>query len=1289
MLETEEDLETFVAPISKSTNNIAGAVDALFKCNIKGDATLIAGVKKLLTHVPVEVRSSLGALTKAVASNVKTVAKLMQKIQLLYQTVTHHQTLSLGYERTAAIRLVSNVLFRAREMANKTKAEKFPWRRVCLITCNIRNIRRLEEFNSSLASNIVQMMENFIQMKLQAHAGFESEKNKHGGFLLAFHRVRDAVQFSIDVNTLVIESYWPEELASVIGFETVMHEGVPYYRGPRVQFAIVMGKPVFAYDPDTNRPKYSGQLVTEAHALLYCCQEGETLMSDGAYNELPHASSAPVFTKRIPEGAAGEPGELQKGAQNYDRGKPLLGVAYFQRGEFMMIDGESYRLRTVLGKCHIVRRNDCLNSNQNCRPIVSLQGMGWSPVQAQSDTEWLQACSEDRYLDGRDIKKEAPEATTWATHDKILMHIRNLSQSCGWDGDATDCTKKDMVPQVLEFIFRTLMELKARHDALKEQLLESKDWAWEYKSRLLTWHATELWSKLKRMEAEYRQDNIGPPPLASEATVERFRRLAQMYSNMGDFQDSVWALMEILEGLPKLDESISVTTPLPKKGSSGLRLDRFDPAVVSPKAAGFKKKRPQPVDTAAPTKKKSLSRISATTPMGADAAQHTRDLGLQEHGLRREEPPGTPLAGGATVWGQVARPLPQGQQRLLDMDPMAVCDMLRQLYGSEVCLDDLRGHSIPGAMSSLPQTPPLQAGNPPMSPTKTPTLLPATHQFGTPPLSPAKAQPLPPVTHHIPCGTPPLSPAWASPRMIAVVETRKEVDTMDTIKAPTSTNEQERYNSIVKELQETEQDIIETVDAEVMTQTAKDWWAAEVSADGEESGKAEAATAPGGVSPRTLSRERQRVQTVVALLADAIGLNFQKGGDVVGMLAKVIVQVRELKFKELSTDRMPRPAFNSPQNASNLRNPSAQQNSLSPLCQHQERGGERTGQQRLQQTADKATATVPSELMVDVICAACGRLQKVEVSAAPFNAKDYDVSQPEFFNAKDDDVQALRHAGTQKQSQAGPDRAAKEHQHQHRESTTVSIEVPKVHTAVHAPVSKVAGKLYEDLSSLPTPQQTRSSKSRVHSTHTAMSLDGSLHPARQKDTSAQRRFGRSTSIHQEQSVHSKGYSMHEDDDATEDLLNIWPKARIIEPQVSADVLVPESATPIRTPPLEADVPKPKTFAVKRTPKRYSGIHSVATPTWRDTSSSSTSNRQPSNEHDSTEVIPLNTMVHSTVLPGYMAATSGNKDACDPVFNADVRQSIVVEKHSTLKCTSGMEGTEVGVYMHTCAHASVC
>ena len=38
-----------------------------------------------------------------------------------------------------------------------------------------------------------------------------------------------------------------------------------------------------------------------------------------------------------------------------------------------------------------------------------------------------------------------------------------------------------------------------------------------------------------------------------------------------------------------------------------------------------------------------------------------------------------------------------------------------------------------------------------------------------------------------------------------------------------------------------------------------------------------------------------------------------------------------------------------------------------------------------------------------------------------------------------------------------------------------------------------------------------------------------------------------------------------------------------------------------------------------------------------------------------QVIPLNTMVHSTVLPGYMAATSGNKDACDPVFNADVRE----------------------------------
>lgn len=67
--------------------------------------------------------------------------------------------------------------------------------------------------------------------------------------------------------------------------------------------------------------------------------------------------------------------------------------------------------------------------------------------------------------------------------------------------------------------------------------------------------------------------------------------------------------------------------------------------------------------------------------------------------------------------------------------------------------------------------------------------------------------------------------------------------------------------------------------------------------------------------------------------------------------------------------------------------------------------------------------------------------------------------------------------------------------------------------------------------------------------------------------------------------------MHGDDAATEDLLNIWPKARMIEPQDSADVLVPESTTPIRTPPLEADVPKPKAFTiVKRNPKHYSGAY---------------------------------------------------------------------------------------------------
>ena len=41
--------------------------------------------------------------------------------------------------------------------------------------------------------------------------------------------------------------------------------------------------------------------------------------------------------------------------------------------------------------------------------------------------------------------------------------------------------------QVLDFIFRTIMELKARHDALRQQLLDSRDWAWEYKSRVLTY----------------------------------------------------------------------------------------------------------------------------------------------------------------------------------------------------------------------------------------------------------------------------------------------------------------------------------------------------------------------------------------------------------------------------------------------------------------------------------------------------------------------------------------------------------------------------------------------------------------------------------------------------------------------------------------------------------------------------------------------------------------------------------------------------------------------------------
>jgi len=165
---------------------------------------------------------------------------------------------------------------------------KAPTGHVILMFTDVQGSTQLWESDAGLASEVISMHNGVIRKVLEEHHGYEV-KTEGDSFMVAFSKVKDAVECAIAIQLALLEAKWNpkiyEEDVASIEYDDSKNRRV-IFRGLRVRIGLNSGNPICITDPTTGRGDYFGPVVNKAARIEGQASGGHILISSSVWEDL-------------------------------------------------------------------------------------------------------------------------------------------------------------------------------------------------------------------------------------------------------------------------------------------------------------------------------------------------------------------------------------------------------------------------------------------------------------------------------------------------------------------------------------------------------------------------------------------------------------------------------------------------------------------------------------------------------------------------------------------------------------------------------------------------------------------------------------------------------------------------------------------------------------------------------------------------------------------------------------------------------------------------------------------
>eukprot|EP01116_Phalansterium_solitarium_P004892 TRINITY_DN160_c0_g2_i4.p1 TRINITY_DN160_c0_g2~~TRINITY_DN160_c0_g2_i4.p1 ORF type:complete len:938 (+),score=156.24 TRINITY_DN160_c0_g2_i4:142-2955(+) len=160
-----------------------------------------------------------------------------------------------------------------------TKQEWHPEGKVTLVFTDVENSTAMWEHNSKGMFACLAFHNRLMRQAIAEFRGYEV-KTEGDAFMVAFQEAKDAVQFCLAVQKLLVSDFF---FQAEDGIRDLMPDhsinGVLLFRGLRVRMGIHSGAPICLTDPTNGRIDYFGRSVNKAARISSVARAGQILIS--------------------------------------------------------------------------------------------------------------------------------------------------------------------------------------------------------------------------------------------------------------------------------------------------------------------------------------------------------------------------------------------------------------------------------------------------------------------------------------------------------------------------------------------------------------------------------------------------------------------------------------------------------------------------------------------------------------------------------------------------------------------------------------------------------------------------------------------------------------------------------------------------------------------------------------------------------------------------------------------------------------------------------------------------
>jgi predicted ATPase/class 3 adenylate cyclase len=159
---------------------------------------------------------------------------------------------------------------------------------VALVFTDIQGSTRLWERCSVGMRAALEIHDRILRGLLVSTSGYEV-KTQGDSFMVAFRTALDAVRWCLDVQEVLLDAPWPEEILAEPEAAPVRGPRGLLHRGLRVRMGVHLGEPELRVDARTGQVDYIGRMVNVASRVAEAGHGGQVLVSGAAWAQVAGA----------------------------------------------------------------------------------------------------------------------------------------------------------------------------------------------------------------------------------------------------------------------------------------------------------------------------------------------------------------------------------------------------------------------------------------------------------------------------------------------------------------------------------------------------------------------------------------------------------------------------------------------------------------------------------------------------------------------------------------------------------------------------------------------------------------------------------------------------------------------------------------------------------------------------------------------------------------------------------------------------------------------------------------